>query len=101
MLAKDWILEDLNMAKIVAWAKDDIEEAASLGVCGLKLITISKVIRERMTSNTQEIEGVNSIIRLISERCRNVGLDLLDARVRVKKALGLGSVDQPRKWSHA
>lgn len=70
------------------------------GKCSLKLFVVVNGIRRFVLSTTQEVEGVNSIIRLLSERCRSIGLLLLDARVRIKKALGLGTADQPVKWSH-
>ena len=100
LLETDWFGINLSLAKLVAWLHADLVAARATGKASMKLFMTIKVVRNSIHSNTQEVEGVNSIIRLISERCRTVGLDLLDARVRVKKALGLGSAGQPTKWSH-
>ena len=97
LLDGKWVMVNLNLAKIVAWCRTDIEAAASTGLCPIKLYTLVFVFRRYMPGDTQAIEGVNSIARLLSERCRAIGLPLLDARTRAKKELG--GVGQQSRWS--
>jgi hypothetical protein len=90
---------DEGFAKVVQWLLADILIASDRGTCTFKLFVVVNGIRRFLHATTQAVEGVNSVIRLVSDRCKNIGLLLLDARVRIKKALGLGSADQSAKWS--
>ena len=47
----------------------------------------------------QELEGVNGILQKIATRAPRISLGLLDARVAVRKYLGMGCAGQPSKWS--
>ena len=50
--------------------------------------------------DTQEIEGVNNLIQLVCQRAPWVSLGLLDARVALRKELGLGQRSaKESKWS--
>ena len=50
--------------------------------------------------DVQEIEGVNNLLQSVARKCPNISLALLDARVALRKLLGLGSRDTARlKWS--
>lgn len=98
MLANDWST-DKSMLHIVAWCRADLQEAADKGTTGMRLYTLVNGIRCFLHGQTQDVEGVNSVIRLLCDRCRNIGLQLLDARTRIKKALGLGSAGQSSRWS--
>lgn len=57
-------------------------------------------MRIYLCADTQEVEGINSIIRHLCTQCKHIGLVLVNSRVIIKKALGLGSKSQPVKWSH-
>lgn len=47
----------------------------------------------------QELEGVNGVLQKIATRAPRISLGLLDARVGVRKYLGMGCQGQPSKWS--
>ena len=48
---------------------------------------------------TQEVEGVNSLLQCITRRAPSMSLPLLDARVAIRKAAGLGTRSSSNKWS--
>eukprot|EP00973_Karenia_brevis_P094132 12420957-Karenia_brevis.AAC.4 len=90
---------EVTAAKIKIIAFDDVYQAAMTGKCGKFLYLLVKAFRISFKADVQCIEGVNSMIRCISTRCRRIGLALLSARVLLKKALGLGTKTSPTKWS--
>ena len=94
-IVKDFLAKadaDLDLAsrQIRAICKSDFELVASTGE-GLQhgcllhrvLVTFSRM----MYADTQAVEGVNSLIRIISTRCRKITLELLSARVMLKYCL--------------
>lgn len=78
----------------------DLEEASLRGTTSLALHTFIRCVGAVMHADVQECEGVNSLIKAINSRARNLSLVLLDARVRAKKALGLGARGAPTTWRH-
>jgi hypothetical protein len=56
-------------------------------------------MRTHLFSDVQELEGVNSLVRVANTRCPNIGLPLLNARVALKKALGLGHAEASTRWT--
>ena len=90
---------DDTAMKLKAWCRGDLEQAALDGTTGQQLHTCVFLIRAHVHADTQENEGANSVIRVISDRCRNIGLPLLDARVRLRKALGLAQRGQRTRWA--
>ena len=80
---------DLASRQIRTICKSDFELVASAE--GLQhgcllhrvLVTFSRM----MYADTQAVEGVNSLIRIISTRCRKITLELLSARVMLKYCL--------------
>ncbi len=81
------------------WFTEDLAEAASTGLCTLRLYTHIATIRIMLAGDVQENEGVNSLITRMVERSPHIGLPLLCARVRIKKALGVGSAGAPKTWA--
>ena len=54
----------------------------------------------RMPADTQAIEGINSVIKLVGRRCPNISLELLSSRLAVRRALSeAGSMRRAKKWS--
>jgi hypothetical protein len=49
-----------------------------------KLAKILEMITHMMAADTQAIEGLNSLVRMISVRCRKISLELLASRVCIK-----------------
>ena len=52
---------------------------------------------------TQSIEGLNSIVKLLGRRCPNISLELLSSRLTIKRLIGLsdaGVTGCGKRWSH-
>ena len=51
---------------------------------------------------TQSVEGLNSIVKLIGRRCPNISLELLSSRLTIKRMLGQadGVIGCRKKWSN-
>ncbi len=67
-----------------------VERAAGDGTCTDDLWLLFKSMGLLLKADVQELEGVNSMIKSICQRCPNLTLPVLDARLRLKKALGFG-----------
>lgn len=91
---------DHNCIKIKALFCSELQECATEGTCGLRLFVLILLLRIIMKADTQDIEGLNSLIRLICMRCRGIGLPLLCARVRTKKRLKIGFQGCSTRWSN-
>ena len=53
---------------------------------GSKLFAIVSAINSSLMADTQMVESINSIIKLISTRCPRIDLETLSARIVIKKA---------------
>ena len=58
-----------------------------------------RLISTRWKGDSQEIEGVNSMVQALCNLCPHISLQLLDARIACRKAAGLGQRGGPLKWS--
>lgn len=56
-------------------------------------------LRTHSRSDVRTNEQYNSLVRQINERCRNISLSLLSARVNLKKMLGVGCRGAKMRWS--
>lgn len=99
-VGNDWWKRNITIAKLLVWCRSDIDQASKSGTCGLRLWVVALLMRIYLCADTQEVEGINSIIRHLCTQCKHIGLVLVNSRVIIKKALGLGSKSQPVKWSH-
>ena len=77
----------------------DIRCAAESDTTGEGLFAVSMTLRTCIKSETKANEQFNSLIRVLNEQSRNIGLDLLSARACIKKALGVGTRGVSLKWS--
>ena len=79
---------------------DDIEECARTGQLHSPLHSFIRLVACRWVADVQEIEGIHNIIQSICRRAPSISLPLLDARVGLRKALGLGNrAAKNIKWS--
>lgn len=97
--------------KIRALCKHELQHCYDTGIfekeskspSGPLLFCLIKSLALLMPSDTQVIEGMNSIVKLIGRRCPNITLELLSARLVVKRFLSGassdGSVGRRRKYS--
>jgi hypothetical protein len=61
------------------------------GKIGIKLYSMFKLLCHSWSADTQEIEGIHNLIRLAACCSTTMGLELVDARVGMRKEAGLGS----------
>ena len=54
---------------------------------GSRLFTVVSLMSELLNGDTQLVESINSIIRLIGDRCPSIDLETMSARIITKKAL--------------
>ena len=90
---------EINARKLKVIAYDDLVEAAAHGTTGPFLYAACFAIRVKLKSDTRSNEQYNSLIRCITQRCRGISLQLLDARCNIKKAIGVGTRGASTKWS--
>ena len=70
--------------------RQDLEALALSGklVQGTRLQHVMTALNNMTQADTQSIESANSIVRIISTRCRKISLELLSSRLLIKYALG-------------
>ena len=79
--------------------EEGISNAAETGTCSHVLHVAACAISAALMTDVQVLEGNNSLLKTLTERCHNIGLPLLSARCVLKKGLGVGSRGSPGKWS--
>ena len=81
---------DTTSAQIRALCRNELEIVCDSGRFeqGSLLLGIMTSIRAMLQADTQSIESANSIVRIISARCRKISLELLSSRLMIKYALG-------------
>ena len=67
--------------------KDDLCQASEHGTCNVRLHALVKIIDSVIQGDVQMCEGMNSMIKMQSDRNPNISLDLLSSRVCLKKQL--------------
>ena len=78
---------------------EDLQLAAPAGTIGCNLFGVWMLLRTSIKSDTRSNEQYNSLIRVLNERARNVGLDTVSARANIKIQLGVGTRGVNLKWS--
>lgn len=87
------------VALVVARFEAALKDVAATGRCEhAQLYSTIEAMRLHVTGTVQPCEGVNSLIKVVDQRCAHIGLPLLCARIKLKKALGLGSRHAPKGW---
>ena len=67
---------------------------------GSFLYALLKGLAKMVPADTQAIEGINSVIKLVGRRCPNISLELLSSRLTVRRSLSEdGSMRRSKKWS--
>ena len=90
---------DINTRKLKTRLRADFAEAAASGMCPARLFVVASALRRKLKADVQEIEGINSLIRIQGERSPHISLELLSSRICIKKALGVGSSSSLLKLS--
>ncbi|CAE7386592.1 unnamed protein product [Symbiodinium natans] len=102
-------LEDLDHSsrKIRALCSRELQHMRDHGVfpdvpsvSGSFMYGFLKSLARMQPVDTQAIEGINSVIKLVGRRCPNISLELLSARLAIKRSLTEdGSMRRQKKWS--
>ncbi|CAE7487703.1 unnamed protein product [Symbiodinium natans] len=67
---------------------------------GSFMFAFLKGLAKMQPVDTQAIEGINSVIKLVGRRCPNISLELMSARLAVRRSLSEdGSMRRCKKWS--
>ena len=90
---------EITAKKVRVVFKEDLEQAAANGTTGPALYGAIMMLKTQLKADTRSNEQFNSLIRILNERARTIHLDLLDARCRIKKALGGGTRGVNMRWS--
>ena len=104
--------EDLecNVAKLRRLFKDELEFVAANGRFDLQatdqgslLFATVSSMSEMLRADTQSVESINSIIRLIGNRCPAIDLETMSCRITAKKSVtqdlpGVGAA--AKRWSN-
>ena len=101
-----WMLDtdDLNLHLVARKVKkifhDEVVQGAESGTVGMQLWTAIRLVVVKWRPDVQEVEGINNIIQQVVRAAPRVTLPLLDARVGLRKMLGMGSRKaRDKKWS--
>lgn len=90
---------DLQTRKIRTILKDELNVAKTSGKCPQKLYAVVFAIGQKMFSDVQEMEGLNSLVKLIGNRAPNISLELLSSRISLKKRMGIGRRGSDLRYS--
>ena len=90
---------DISTLKIKILYIAEIRFSAATGTCEGRLFSVGMQFRTFVLVTVKDAEGYNSLIKIQSTRCPNIGLLLLAARVNNKKALGLGTRGADVRWA--
>eukprot|EP00959_Pyramimonas_sp_CCMP1952_P141027 2951548-Pyramimonas_sp.AAC.1 len=79
--------------EVLARFRADLEYCQSSGGrCTVPLCTAVRKLAENWAADSQELEGVMSLVKLATQRgSSRISLQLVDARISIVKALGVGS----------
>lgn len=80
---------EANCRKLKSRCRSELEYVASEGKFDMQnpvLYGIVSTMAELLKGDTQLVESINSIIRLVGERCPSIDLQTMSARIVVKKA---------------
>lgn len=74
---------------------------------GSKIWALLNLTADALLVDTQEVEGINSMIRLIGQRCPAISLSSMSSRIVLKKSVGMDLTDtlgqgakrMSKKWS--
>ena len=81
---------DITTLKIKTICFQELRAAAIDGKCGPKLFSIMRTYAVLVKVNIEELEGLNGLIKATGEQSPNISLELLDARLKIKKSLSVG-----------
>ena len=76
-----------------------LRDASRDGTLSSDCLAFLRSVRYLWSCSTQDIEGRNSLISIMTDRCPSASIDLVSERLRIKSALCLGHRGASTKWS--
>ena len=77
----------------------DLKRSSETGLCTRRLYAVIRAIAHLAQGDTQEVEGTNSLVKIMGERCPNISLELLSSRICMRKALCQGARGAASSWN--
>jgi hypothetical protein len=90
---------EINALKFKCLFSTALTEASQTGLLAKDVLLFLRTLRYSWTCSTQDVEGRNSIVKIMSDRCPAAGVDLVSERLRIKASLGLGHRGAATSWS--
>ena len=92
---------EINTLKIRTIFQGELERARDTGKLDESLFQLLWWIARKWRADTQEVEGINSCLKMLIARAPNIQLALASARLAIRKALRIIGVTGSRtcKWS--
>ena len=82
------VVVDVNTKKLRQACRLEFEAAAAHGTLGPMLHAVLSALAVHLRGDIQNLEGINSTIKTIGNRCSRISLALLSARVQLKYQYG-------------
>ena len=95
---KDW--QDPSIFKLKELFEQGLKHGKEDGTVRLPLYSLFRFIAVSWAPQVQTMEGIDSLIKIATNRAPSIGQPLLDARAAITKALGLGKAVVSHTWSH-
>lgn len=92
---------EINARKIKRTCQADLVEASQHGTTGPKLYMIIKAVATMIAGDSADLESTNNILKVIGRRSPRITLELLDARMKMKKKMLSESASMFRKAHEA
>jgi hypothetical protein len=99
LISSDINTLEANALKIRCLFFEELSIAAKTGTLCPTVLSFLRGIRYHWTCTTQDIEGRNSLVTIMADRCPNASLDLVSERLKIKTALGLGFRGASTSWT--
>ena len=100
LLAASTHHHDVCVKQLFEAFQGSFQSCAISGVASEQLYAFANSLKLFVQLHTQDVEGINSLIKYIASANPSISLPLLSARVAMTKALGLGGKDTTPKWRY-
>ena len=98
-LLENFATLETNTQKIVRILWPHLRTTSETGALTPECYNVLRMLATMVSGDTQEIEGINNIAKMIVRNSPTVALSLVSARTVLRKLLGLGRKESKRKWS--
>lgn len=92
---------EINARKIKRTCQADLDEASLYGTTGPKLYMKCKMVGTMIAGDSADLESTNNILKVIGKRSPRISMELLDARMKMKKKMLSESASVFRKSHEA